>query len=57
MFNEPQKVIVLAALEEKAKSVLRQKNSKKFPEFDVIYDKALGDIRVCIEIVRSSKSK
>lgn len=57
MFNEAQKELMLSAFEEKVKSVVRQKNARKFPEFDMIYDKVLGDIRVVIEIVRAMKVK
>lgn len=57
MFNDAQKAIILLALEEKMKSVLRAKNSGRMPEFDSVYDKVLGDIRVVIEIVRASKVK
>lgn len=57
MFNEVQKELMLSALEEKVKSVMRQKNARKYPEFDVMYDKVMGDIRVVIEIVRAMKTK
>lgn len=52
MFNDAEKSLLLAALEDKYKSIVRAQNAGKFPQMKPVYESMLRECRTLIEKVR-----
>lgn len=57
MFNDQEKALVLASLEDKYKSIVRAQNAGKFPQMKPVYESMLRECRTLIDKVRISDDK